>query len=242
MPEPADSFLEPTRPPVRPSIRDHLAALSAPGGPGPRLLGVVVALAAVAAGAVVLWPRPASPAPELVLPRASTTVAPAAGPTTVAPAADLVVDVVGEVRQVGVYRVAAGARIVDAIDAAGGLTQRADRARVNLAAPVSDGERIFVPAVGQPVPAVAVGGQPVGPAAAPPGAAAGGTGESDEPVNINTASLDELDTLPGVGPVTAQAIIDHRAQNGPFASVEQLLDVRGIGAATLAELRDRVAV
>ncbi len=240
MPEPADSFLEPTRPPVRPSLRDHVAALTG-GAAGPRLLGAVVGLVAVAAVAVVLWPRPASPAPELVLPRASTTVAAAIGPTTSTAPVDLVVDVVGEVRRAGVYRVAAGARIVDAIDAAGGLTPQADRARVNLAAPVSDGERIFVPAVGQQVPAIAVGGQPAGPPAGTPGATGGGVGQG-EPVNINTASLEELDTLPGVGPATAQAIIDHRTQNGPFASVDELLDVRGIGDAKLAELRDHVAV
>lgn len=243
---------DPARPPARPTLRD-LFDSGAPAGlvgswtPRRAVAGLVVAALALIGG-VVLWPRPAAPDPELVLPRASTTLtlpasvgSPGATTTT---AAALVVDVVGEVRQPGVRRVPAGARLADVVAAAGGLTQRADRARINLAAPVVDGERVFVPAVGQQVPPVAVGG--VAGAAAGGGTASAASGASDAgvgvPVNLNTATLAELDTLPGVGPATAQAIIDHREQQGPFQSVDDLLDVRGIGDAKLAELRDRVVV
>lgn len=240
---------DPARPPARPTLRD-LFDSHAPGGlvgswtPRRAVAGLAVAAVALV-GALVLWPRPAAPDPELVLPRASTTLSlpvssgsPGATATTVA---QLVVDVVGEVRRPGVRRVPAGVRLADVVEAAGGLTPRADRARINLAAPVVDGERVFVPAVGQEVPPVAVGGVP---GAAGTNATPGdptGTGVAG-PVNLNTATLAELDTLPGVGPATAQAIIDHREEQGPFQSVEDLLDVRGIGDAKLAELRDRVSV
>ena len=246
MPEPIDAFVEPARPPVRPTLRDHLDGLVGGGlVTGPRALAVVAAVAAALA-ALLLWPRAAAPEPELVLPQASTTLALAVAPgaSTTTTAAVLVVDVVGEVRQPGVRRVDDGARIADVVEAAGGLTERADRARINLAAPVSDGERVFVPAVGQQVPTVAVGAAPAAPTSGAPtsGAGDGSAAVADAPVNINTATLEQLDTLPGVGPTTAQAIIDHRTENGPFASVDQLLDVRGIGDAKLAELRDRVVV
>lgn len=263
---------DPARPPARPGLRDLLdahrpagltAGLTGPlaGGltPGRVLSGLAVA-AVIVVGGVVLWPRPAAPDPELVLPRASTTLSlpaamaggagaePVGADTgvgtgvggTATTVAEIVVDVVGEVRRPGVRRVPPGARIADVIDAAGGLTERADRARINLAAPVADGERVFVPAVGQPVPPVAVGGTGGAGTAAGTGTAA--TTAVAGPVNLNTASLAELDTLPGVGPATAQAIIDHREQQGPYRSVDDLLDVRGIGDAKLAELRDRVVV
>src|SRR5690606_34599182 len=144
----------PARPPARPTLRDLVDAHTPSGllGAGTArrsLAGVAVAAVAVLGG-VVLWPRPAAPDPELVLPRASTTLslpdeAASVGATTTTAVA-LVVDVVGEVRQPGVRRVPAGARLADVVEAAGGLTPRADRARINLAAPVADGERVFVPA------------------------------------------------------------------------------------------------
>lgn len=265
---------DPARPPARPGLRDLLdahrpagstAGLTGVAGVAGRLAGGLTAgraltglavAAVVVVGGIVLWPRPAAPDPELVLPRASTTlslpatldggasaaaVGAAGSSTTVA---ELVVDVVGEVRAPGVRRVPPGSRVGDVIEAAGGLTARADRARINLAAPVADGERIFVPAVGQPVPPVAVGATGGAGAAAAGGAGGAGTDTAgpEAPVNLNTASPAELETLPGVGPATAQAIIDHREQQGPFRSVDDLLDVRGIGDAKLAELRDRVVV
>ncbi|MCB1018057.1 MAG: helix-hairpin-helix domain-containing protein [Acidimicrobiales bacterium] len=202
-----------------------------------RLLAGLALTAAAALALLVLWPRPAAPDPELTLPRASTTAGPSPVATT-APPGVLVVDVLGEVRRPGVQEVPTGARIADVVAAAGGLTERADRARINFAAPVVDGERVFVPAVGQTVPPVAVGATGAG-GGGPSGDPAGTAGQ---PVNLNTATLEQLDTLPGVGPATAQAILDHRAEHGPFTSVDQLLDVRGIGDAKLAELRDLVVV
>jgi competence protein ComEA len=142
-----------------------------------------------------------------------------------------VVHVAGAVALPGVHDVAAGARVIDAVNAAGGLTPSADGARINLAAPVADGERVYVPAVGEPAP----------PAVAGPSGGAGSSAPSG-PLNLNTATADELDGLPGVGPATAAAIIEHRDRIGGFTSVDQLLDVRGIGEAKLEQLRPLVTV
>jgi competence protein ComEA len=153
---------------------------------------------------------------------------------------ELVVHVVGAVGAPGVVRVGAGSRVIDAVAAAGGLAPGADAQRVNLAAPVVDGSRIVVPAVGQEVPPE-VPTSVAGPGAAP-GAPGAGAASAAAPVELNTATAEQLDSLPGVGPATAQAILAHREANGPFTSVEQLLDVRGIGEAKLESLRDLVVV
>ncbi len=149
--------------------------------------------------------------------------------------------VAGAVTAPGVVRLSSGSRVVDAVTAAGGLRADADPDRVNLAAPLTDGQRVVVPVLGQPVPPETDGGggaagtrrgrgaMVVSPRARPPG-----------PVDLNTATAEELDTLPGVGPSTAAAIIDHRESSGPFRSVDALLDVRGIGEAKLEALRDLV--
>jgi competence protein ComEA len=185
-----------------------------------------------------LWlTRPAPSPAEASLPFAST--APAGGAvsssTTVATteATELVVDVEGAVLQPGVHRLASGARVTDAVAAAGGLGPTADGARLNLAAPLQDGQRVFVPAVGQDPPPV------VGPTGA---GDAGGDAAPSGPVNLNTADADALDALPGVGPATAAAIIEHRKEIGGYTSVDQLLDVRGIGDAKLEQLRPLVTV
>ena len=165
---------------------------------------------------------------------------------TTAAATELVVDVAGAVVHPGPVRVAHDARVDDAIAAAGGARPDADLERVDRAAPLTDGERVYVPRRGQTDIPDVVGA--TGPATG--GSGSGSTGApgtstdptTSGPVNLNTADLAELDTLPGVGPATAQAIIDHRTRNGPFRSVEQLLEVKGIGPAKLAELRPRVTV
>jgi competence protein ComEA len=148
-----------------------------------------------------------------------------------APTIDVVVDVQGAVMRPGVLRLAAGSRIGDAIAAAGGYGPRVDAARaateLNLAAVVRDGDRIFVPARGDAVPA--------------PEGSGGGTSGGSGLVNLNTATESELDELPGIGPVTAQKIIDARAEK-PFASVDELRDRKVVGAATFAKLRDLVTV
>jgi competence protein ComEA len=138
----------------------------------------------------------------------------------------LLVHVVGAVRQPGLYRLRDGARIADAVAQAGGATPKADLALVNLAAPLADGAQVVVP-----------GRQPAatGSAVAAPGTAAGG------PVHLNTATLEQLDTLPGVGPTTAQRILDYRQEHGAFASVDELDAVPGIGPARLEQLRELVA-
>lgn len=161
---------------------------------------------------------------------------PAGVPTAgVAPVGTALVHVVGQVRRPGVVRLPAGARVEQALDAAGGPTSKADLVRVNLARPVVDGEQIVVPGRGEPI---------VG-AAAAPGAAiatngAGGPAAASSPVDLNTASLEQLDALPGVGPVLAQRILDWRSQNGRFSTVDELGEVSGIGDKVLERLRPLV--
>jgi len=149
--------------------------------------------------------------------------APAASTAAAAPP-PLVVDVVGAVRRPGLYRLAQGMRVADAIARAGGATRRADLALVNLAAPLADGTQVVVPA-----------------RAAAGAAAAAGSAAPAGPVHLNTATLEQLDALPGVGPVTAQKILDYRQQHGAFASVDELDAIPGIGPARLDQLRGLVA-
>jgi competence protein ComEA len=164
----------------------------------------------------------ASPPPEAAAP------VPVA-PTTTERPPELVVDVVGAVRNPGLYRLDAGARVADALDRAGGATRRAALALVNLAAPVSDGQQIVVPRRGQAA------------AAAAAGAPAGDPAARSGPVHLNSATLEQLDSLPGVGPVTAQKILDYRQEHGSFTSVDDLDAIPGIGPARLAQLREAAA-
>lgn len=169
----------------------------------------------------------------LARPQTSGALAPPAAPpveTTTATAV-VVVDVVGAVRNPGLYRLEQGARIADAVSRAG-ATAKADLALINLAAPLADGEQIVVPkrgsaALGSPAPATGssgVGGAPTG-----------------GPVHLSTATLEQLDSLPGIGPVTAQKILDYRQKHGAFTSVDELDAVPGIGPARLDQLQDLVA-
>ena len=153
---------------------------------------------------------------------------PAGGEIEAVAPARLVVHVVGAVRRPGLYRLAHGARIADAVRRAGGATRRADLSLVNLAAQISDGTQVVVPrrAVVE---------------AAAPGGVEGGPAPTAGPVHLNTATLEQLDALPGVGPVTAQKILDYRQQHGAFSSIEDLDAIPGIGSARLEQLRDLVA-
>jgi competence protein ComEA len=176
----------------------------------------------------------------------STTTTTTAAVTTTR-SEPLVVDVAGAVVRPGPVRVAHDARVADAIAAAGGVRGDADLERVDRAATLGDGQRVYVPHRGQSeIPEVvgATGPSSVGgdPGASASGPAAAAAGSATAVVNLNTADAAALDTLPGVGPATAQAIIDHRTRNGPFASVDELLEVKGIGPAKLADLRSRVTV
>jgi competence protein ComEA len=146
----------------------------------------------------------------------------AAAPARAAPKR-ILVDVAGAVARPGLYHLHVGARVADAIAAAGGLTRRAERTAVNLAAPVADGQQVLVAARG-------AGGA----GAAAPGATASG------PVSLSSATAEQLDALPGVGPVTAQKIIAYRQEHGPFTSIEGLDAIPGIGPARIADLKGLV--
>lgn len=220
----------------------------------PRSVLTVVALVllAVAWGG---WQWAARPAPvEDRMPMASEGIdgAPAsgsgdaaAGPGAAGPqpgdesiiSTEVVVHVAGAVQRPGVVSLPSDGRVSDALDAAGGLAPGADGDRLNLAAPLSDGARVFVPMVGQPVPAEV----PMGSSGAPAGGPDGG-GASTTPVDLNGSDAAELESLPGIGPATAAAILQHRERNGPFSAVEELLDVRGIGDAKLDALSGLVTV
>lgn len=149
---------------------------------------------------------------------------------------DVVVDVTGRVRRPGLATLDAGARVADAVASAGGALPKVDLSSINLARPLVDGEQLLVG-----VRAATVAGAP--PAAdAGPGAPSSTAGSTALLVDLNTATLEQLDTLPGIGPVTGQSILDWRTDNGAFSSVDELLEVDGIGDATLADLRDLVTV
>ena len=160
----------------------------------------------------------------------------------------VVVHAAGAVSRPGVYTLPAGSRVQDLVAAAGGLTADADSDRVNLAAPVPDGSRVYVPRRGEvgPGPDVVPIGPGPGSVSGPDGSGVGPAGDpapsSSSPLDLNQASAGELELLPGVGPATAAAIVAHRQQHGPFTSVDQLQNVRGIGPAKLAQIRDLVHV
>jgi competence protein ComEA len=166
-------------------------------------------------------------------------------PGSPAPTADqpVVVSVVGLVHRPGLVTLTAGARVDDALAAAGGVLDGADLLGLNVARRVADGEQIVVGISGPPGAPPAMGSS-ITPSPADADASAAGASESaaSGPVNLNTATVDQLDELPGVGPVTASAIVAWRDANGHFASVDQLAEVDGIGPARLEKLRDLVHV
>jgi competence protein ComEA len=148
----------------------------------------------------------------------------------------LLVHVAGAVRRPGVYRLRGGARVVDAVERAGGARRGADLSAVNLAARLEDGRQVLVPR--------RLGGSAVAGATAPPGTAAAAAAGAvpAAPIDLNTATLEQLDTLDGVGPATARKIIEYRDAHGGFGSVEELGQVSGIGEKRLAALREKVRV
>ncbi len=189
----------------------------------PLVVAAVAFVLILLAGRFVLGAGTTTPAAPLPPPPAE-----GAGVTGL-PSGRVVVDVVGAVRRPGLYRLEQGSRIADAVARAGGATRKAELAMINLAAPLADGEQVVVPKRGAPG---AVAGGPGG-AGATPGVPAG-------PVHLNMATLAQLDSLPGVGPVTAQKILDYRQEHGAFSSVDELDAVPGIGPARMDTLRDLV--
>ena len=193
------------------------------GIPLARNHAVLVALAALVALALI--------GRRLADAGTATTAAPPRAPLAqLKPAAPvrLVVHVAGAVRRPGVYRFRDGERVADAVARAGGSTPNADLSALNLAAPLSDGVQVLVPAAA-----------PVEAKGAPSGAEASGSPVGRK-VHLSAASADELDELPGVGPVTAQKIVDWRLQHGPFRTLEDLDAIPGIGPARIEQLRDLV--
>ena len=195
-----------------------------------RLVTAAVATVVVCLGALWLISSPPPPT-EASLPIAtSTTVTDAPHgsvvSTTTAPTTVLV-HVAGAVVEPGVYELRSGARVRDAILAAGGPSESADSDALNLAALVADATRVYVPVVGESLPAEWIAGSNT--ASTVPG-----------PVDVNRATADQLDELPGVGPATATAIVTERERNGPFVNVDDLERVPGIGPAKVAALRDLV--
>jgi competence protein ComEA len=206
------------------SIRERLDALSRG-----ELAGLIVVVVATLLGAG-LWymrslPRPVDiSAPIDAVSPAVSQVSGATGSVSPSPET-IIVDVAGWVRQPGVYEFASGDRVIDAVNRAGGAKNGADLTSLNLAAPLTDGTQIVIPKPG----ATTAGGTDT--------SGTGSTSGGATLININSASETELEDLPGVGPVTAAAIIDYRTQNGPFAAVDDLIDVSGIGPSTLEQIR-----
>lgn len=199
---------------IQGSLRDRFAALSRG-----EIIGLLVVVGVTLVGGA-LWYVRSLPQPVEI----RAAVRPSAGPDSPSPAS-IVVDVAGWVKRPGVYEFVQGDRIIDAIEAAGGPRKGGEMSSLNLASPLSDAQQVLVP-------------QPIrGPAAS----SESGVDASGK-INVNTADATQLETLSGIGEVLAQAIIDHRDDNGPFTSVDQLMDVSGIGEATLGEIRDQVTV
>jgi competence protein ComEA len=189
-----------------------------PDIPLTRRQAVLVALVALVLLAVL--GRALAGAGAAQAPRPTARIVPSSGAT---PRQRVVVHVVGAVRRPGLYRLIDGARVSDAVSHAGGATRRADLSAVNLAAPLADGAQVIVP-------------RRLPPGAAPPESSAAVGGK----VSLGTATIEQLDELPGVGPVTAQKIVDWRTTHGPFRTVDDLDQVPGIGPTRIEQLRELV--
>jgi len=182
-------------------------------------------------GGLFFWlRRPVSTPAEIIPPEPTPSPAPTSTPT----AMPLRVYITGAVLHPDVYRLAPGCIVKDAIEAAGGVTGDADLVRINLAQELHDQQQVYVPRIGEAdAPPAVTGGAP-----APSSSEAAPGGK----VNINTATLEELDTLPGIGPALAEGIMEFREANGPFKSIEEITLVSGIGQVTFEKMKDRISV
>lgn len=226
------------RPLPPPSWRDRFESVGFASNklPAPVIVAVVAAaivaavvVTAIATGKTGSWQSGGGADVALSLPQASTTTSLAADQAdgAVVATGPLHVHAAGAVAHPGMVEVPAGARVSDVVTAAGGAAPDADLDQINLAQPVKDGERVYVPRHGESVPALAAAGSPSG----------GGSEQASAIVNINEADQAGLESLPGVGPATAKAILDYRTQHGKFHSVDDLLNVRGIGPAKLEQIK-----
>ena len=182
-------------------------------------------------GALAFWLRRPAPAPIEILPPEPS---PSPVPTSTATPAPLRVYVTGAVLHPDVYRLAPGSIVKDAIQAAGGGAPDADLNRINLAQELRDQQSVYVPRVGETeIPPPVVDAQP---------RSSAGSFVAGGKTNINTATLEELEALPGIGPAFAGRIVEYRQANGPFKSIEEITLVSGVGEATLAKIKDYITV
>lgn len=226
--------------------RGRRLAVPSPGALADRLgvspVTVVVGVVAVAAAAIGGWwalRTPAGPDPAEILPMAGSVEISVPGPSPMPDPGRIVVDVVGAVARPGLHELPATSRVADAVEAAGGLTAEADRLRLNLAEPLIDGARLWVPEVGESAGPEIVS---VTAGTGDGGRAGAGGGRAGAPLDVNTADAAALEELPGIGPALAAAIVEHRRQSGPFTTVDELVEVSGIGPAKLEQIRPLATV
>ncbi|HLF27474.1 MAG TPA: helix-hairpin-helix domain-containing protein [Anaerolineae bacterium] len=185
---------------------------------------IMIVLTALAGFVIFLVLRPAPASPGIIVTLRPT---PAETPTPI-PVSAILVYVSGAVKHPDVYSLSIGSIVKDAMNAAGGPAVDADLDRINLAAALSDGMQVHFPHLGEVVPA--------------PGASSGESALPGAPIDINTATLEQLDALPGIGPAIAQRIIDYRQANGPFTALDQIKEVKGIGDALFEKIKDLITV
>ena len=221
--------MELTRPIPPDTTKDKLGRALAGITPG-RIFSTLGAVLLVSIGSWWLLRAPAPPV-ERSLPmasRPSVSIGSAVPPPSVVPA-EVVVQIAGAVVRPGVYHLPVGSRVGDLVNAAGGPVAGVDAAVLPLAAKVTDGQRVYLPKPGEPVSAVA-------------GVSVGGASAVAGPVDLNSATVVQLDALPGIGPSTAAAIVAYRDKHGPFKSIDGLLEIKGLGASKVDALRELVRV
>jgi competence protein ComEA len=192
---------------------------------------LLIVVAVAVGGALLLWRRAA---PAVIAPPAKLPTA--AGPTAAPPgqtSGTLFVHVAGAVRRPGLYELGPEERVADAVQEAGGARRRADLDALNLAEPLVDGSQVYVARKGE---------TPVPPGTSTPATNTSPGGIATAPVNVNTADALGLEGIPGIGPVKAAAVVEYREANGPFSSIDELLEVSGIGPATLETMRPHVSL